>query len=186
LAALVQECLGSRSRSGRTQLVGEIVDGPSSGPVRVEAVLMAESLPVLLSIDNKSTLLAMPRKSQSPDGGRAPRRTRSDIRESLLESGPRRVSGPRASMARRPGRIAGACPRAPARRSAITSSRRRPLWTAAVDHLFRVTAGKRSTASSSAELIGRRTWQELAAAFAEAIRGFVRFAAEAPPSSSRS
>jgi TetR/AcrR family transcriptional regulator len=117
----------------------------------------------------------MPRKSQSPDGART-RRTRSDIRESLLESalvefGAKGFDG--ASTRAIAGRVHAHQPQISYHFESKTA-----LWTAAVDHLFGLLR-EAIYGILPAELTGVDV-AELAAAFAEAIRGFVRFAAEHP------
>jgi TetR/AcrR family transcriptional regulator len=129
----------------------------------------------LLSVDNKGTLRAMKRKTPVPTKTRL-RRARTDIREALLDS---------ALVEFGAKGFDGASTRAIARRVQAHQPQinyhfesKTALWTAAVDHLFGLLAE-----ALDGVLPVRPTKvdaPELAAAFADAIRRFVRFAAEHP------
>ncbi|MFL6085490.1 MAG: TetR/AcrR family transcriptional regulator [Mycobacterium sp.] len=117
----------------------------------------------------------MPRKSPSPDAVRL-RRNRSDIREALLESalvefGAKGFDG--ASTRAIASRVQAHQPQISYHFESKTA-----LWTAAVDHLFGLLRdaifGVLPAQVADVEV------SELAPAFADGIRGFVRFAAEHP------
>jgi TetR/AcrR family transcriptional regulator len=117
----------------------------------------------------------MQRKSPQPNKVR-PRRNRSDIREALLESaliefGAKGFDG--ASTRAIAARIQAHQPQINYHFESKTA-----LWTAAVDHLFGLMReaiyGVLPARPAGVDV------SELAAAFAEGIRGFVRFAAEHP------
>jgi TetR/AcrR family transcriptional regulator len=117
----------------------------------------------------------MPRKSEQSNNVRL-RRTRSDIREALLESaliefGANGFEG--ASTRAIASRIQAHQPQINYHFESKTA-----LWTAAVDHLFGLLReaiyGVIPTKLAGVDKL------ELAAAFADGIRGFVRFAAEHP------
>jgi AcrR family transcriptional regulator len=117
----------------------------------------------------------MPRKSQQPNKVRL-RRTRSDIREALLESalaefGAKGFEG--ASTRTIASRVQAHQPQINYHFESKTA-----LWTAAVDHLFGLLR-EAIYGVIPAKLAGVDAL-ELAAAFADGIRGFVRFAAEHP------
>ncbi|WP_232425713.1 TetR/AcrR family transcriptional regulator [Mycobacterium sp. JS623] len=135
---------------------------------------MADTLPGLLSIDNKGTLFGMPRKS--PPTKVRLRRNRSDIREALLESalvefGAKGFDG--ASTRAIAARVQAHQPQISYHFESKTA-----LWTAAVDHMFGMLR-EAIYGVFPAKLTGVEV-SELAAAFADGIRGFVRFAAEHP------
>src|SRR5712672_2010401 len=138
-------------------------------------MLMAAVLPALLSIDNKGTLRTMERKSPTPTKVRL-RRTRTDIRQALLESalvefGAKGFDG--ASTRAIAARIEAHQPQINYHFESKSA-----LWTAAVDHLF-VLLRDAIYGVIPAKLAGVEVSQ-LAAAFADGIRRFVRFAAEHP------
>jgi AcrR family transcriptional regulator len=117
----------------------------------------------------------MPRKSQQPNKVRL-RRTRSDIREALLESalaefGAKGFEG--ASTRTIASRVQAHQPQINYHFESKTA-----LWTAAVDYLFGLLR-EAIYGVIPAKLAGVDAL-ELAAAFADGIRGFVRFAAEHP------
>src|SRR6476620_3195500 len=117
----------------------------------------------------------MPRKSQQPNKVRL-RRTRSDIREALLESaliefGAKGFDG--ASTRAIASRVQAHQPQINYHFESKTA-----LWTAAVDYLFGLLR-EAIYGVIPAQLAGVDV-PELAAAFADGIRGFVRFAAEHP------
>jgi AcrR family transcriptional regulator len=117
----------------------------------------------------------MPRKSQQPNKVRL-RRTRSDIREALLESaliefGAKGFDG--ASTRAIASRVQAHQPQINYHFESKTA-----LWTAAVDHLFGLLR-EAIYGVIPAQLAGVDV-PELAAAFADGIRRFVRFAAEHP------
>lgn len=117
----------------------------------------------------------MPRKSQQPSNVRL-RRTRSDIRDALLESalvefGAKGFEG--ASTRAIASRIQAHQPQINYHFDSKTA-----LWTAAVDHLFGLLR-EAIYGTIPAKLAGVDVL-ELAAGFADGIRGFVRFAAEHP------
>src|SRR6202040_2661943 len=129
----------------------------------------------ILSSDNKGTLLTVQRKTQSPDGPRV-RRTRTDIRDALLES---------ALVEFGAKGFEGASARAIASRVEAHQPQinyhfesKAALWTAAVDYLFGL-LGEALDGGIPADLTGIEMSQ-LASAFADGIRRFVRFAAEHP------
>src|SRR5882672_3666383 len=129
----------------------------------------------ILSIDNKSTLRAMERKTQAPHKVRL-RRTRTDIREALLESalvefGAKGFDG--ASTRAIAARIQAHQPQINYHFESKTA-----LWTAAVDHLFGLLRETfRGVFPANPIEIGVPA---LAAAYADGIRRLVRFVAEHP------
>jgi TetR/AcrR family transcriptional regulator len=117
----------------------------------------------------------MPRKTQSPDAVRV-RRTRADIREALLKSalvefGAKGFDG--ASTRAIASRVQAHQPQINYHFESKTA-----LWTAAVDYLFGLMR-EAIYGVIPAKLAGVDVL-ELATAFADGIRGFVRFAAEHP------
>jgi AcrR family transcriptional regulator len=129
----------------------------------------------LLSSDNNGTLLEMQRKTQPPNKVRL-RRTRTDIREALLESalvefGAKGFDG--ASTRAIAARVEAHQPQINYHFESKTA-----LWTAAVDHLFGLLwEAFRGVFPPKPSEIGVPV---LAAAFADGIHRFVRFVAEHP------
>src|SRR5258705_5517882 len=138
-------------------------------------MLMAAILPWLLSIDNKSTLRTMDRKTPTPNKVRL-RRTRTDIREALLESalvefGAKGFDG--ASTRAIAARVQAHQPQINYHFESKTA-----LWTAAVDHLFALLRETfRGVFPAKPTDIGVPA---LAAGLADGIRRLVRFVAAHP------
>src|SRR6059058_3739191 len=138
-------------------------------------MLMPAVLPGLLSIDNKSTLRTMERKTSTPNKVRL-RRNRSDIREALLESalvefGAKGFDG--ASTRAIAARVEAHQPQINYHFESKTA-----LWTAAVDHLFGLLReALRGVFPAKPTESGVPA---LAAAFADGIRRLVRFVAAHP------
>lgn len=117
----------------------------------------------------------MPRKTQLQDGARV-RRARSDIRESLLESalvefGSKGFDG--ASTRAIASRVHAHQPQISYHFESKTA-----LWTAAVDHLFGLL--REAIYGVLPAKLADADVADVAAGFADGIRGFVRFAAEHP------
>src|SRR6202043_3369608 len=133
------------------------------------------SLSPLLSVDNKGTIRTMQRKTPTPNKVRL-RRARTDIRQALLESalvefGAKGFDG--ASTRAIASRVQAHQPQINYHFESKTA-----LWTAAVDYLFGLLR-EAIYGVIPAKLAGVEV-SALAAAFADGIRRFVRFAAEHP------
>jgi TetR/AcrR family transcriptional regulator len=143
--------------------------------IRAPQVVAAPGVYLYYQVIIKVYFKAMQRKAETPDKVRL-RRSRSDIREELLQS---------ALVEFGAKGFDGASTRSIARRIEAHQPQinyhfesKAALWTAAVDYLFGL-LGEALEGGIPAELTGIDVSQ-LASAFADGIRRFVRFAAEHP------